>query len=521
MYFNHAFKKSFLGVASSGSISWRTSGNTSQLTAGQIGLFDAKTNVALSQVSSKPFILAQGSYFTNDKIGPYHGGYKESVKSKVINPKYISKVFTTCANTPVQQIISVGWNLTSNPGTGLAFECGKTYRLRIDLKGSPALRFLSHNVYNTVDFYTGCCTDDCSATCTGDPVDSACVLLGWKDRISINPILSQFIRAQVYVNNAGTATEVFSAYDVEQGNAVSAYSCVTGTGASAVVAGLKITVAYEDTKFGTCTFTPFDHVELHPLQVYVSATDETGDPCAIKPTVNSAGAQAVTEIQAPKQAQGTGERVVRELIIDGRYRQEAFPDNTHVDSLRMREIEGNPALKAFDKTAYYDSINILHSVPRFNNPSGTFDNDQYLLTIYIPTGTDARLFLNTLQDILNCAGNGVVIESTNTTTCWNMAPGVSFVEKCTPGTTTTTTTTTAAPVSDSRLKTNIVATGNTINGLAEYTWDWNQTAIDLGLNGYPTTGVLAQEAMAVNPAFVIFDEEIGYYRVNYDAIAQA
>ena len=30
----------------------------------------------------------------------------------------------------------------------------------------------------------------------------------------------------------------------------------------------------------------------------------------------------------------------------------------------------------------YYRYNILHSVPRFNNPSGTFDNDQYLLQIY-------------------------------------------------------------------------------------------------------------------------------------------
>jgi hypothetical protein len=31
---------------------------------------------------------------------------------------------------------------------------------------------------------------------------------------------------------------------------------------------------------------------------------------------------------------------------------------------------------------------ILHNVPRFNNPTGTFDNDQYLLVIHVPTGTD-------------------------------------------------------------------------------------------------------------------------------------
>jgi len=148
MYFNHAFRKSFLaattGAPGSEVLALQTTGNTSNLVAtpGKIGLFNAKTYgvITAAPVSGNvPFILAQGSYFTNDKIGPVHGGYQESVKSKVINPKYISKVFTTTAVTPQQQVISVGWDLEDGPG--FAFECGKTYRLRIDLKGSPTLRF--------------------------------------------------------------------------------------------------------------------------------------------------------------------------------------------------------------------------------------------------------------------------------------------------------------------------------------------------------------------------------------------
>jgi hypothetical protein len=45
-----------------------------------------------------PLILASGSVhgqFTGgkDKVGPFHGGYTESVKSKMINPKYISAFY--------------------------------------------------------------------------------------------------------------------------------------------------------------------------------------------------------------------------------------------------------------------------------------------------------------------------------------------------------------------------------------------------------------------------------------------
>ena len=87
----------------------------------------------------------------------------------------------------------------------------------------------------------------------------------------------------------------------------------------------------------------------------------------------------------------------------------------------MREIEGNPGvlgmLDVAQRTALFDSINIVHNVPRLNNPTGTFDNDQYLLTIYVPTGTDVSAFVDPaggtglLDDILALAGNGVVSEA--------------------------------------------------------------------------------------------------------------
>ena len=86
---------------------------------------------------------------------------------------------------------------------------------------------------------------------------------------------------------------------------------------------------------------------------------------------------------------------------------------------------------------------------------------------------------------------------------------------------TTTTTTTATPVSDIRLKRNIQATGNYIGSLPEYTWEWNAKAKALGVANNATVGVLAQEAMAVNPEFVVFDHSIGYLRVRYDNILKA
>ena len=61
------------------------------------------------------------------------------------------------------------------------------------------------------------------------------------------------------------------------------------------------------------------------------------------------------------------------------YMQQPFYTGT---DLRIREItNGTDVYDAVDRTAFYTRYYIQHSVPRFNNPTGTFDNDQYLLEI--------------------------------------------------------------------------------------------------------------------------------------------
>ena len=40
-------------------------------------------------------------------------------------------------------------------------------------------------------------------------------------------------------------------------------------------------------------------------------------------------------------------------------------------------------LAAVDRSATYKAYYIQHSVPRFNNPSGVFDNDQYVYKIFV------------------------------------------------------------------------------------------------------------------------------------------
>ena len=72
--------------------------------------------------------------------------------------------------------------------------------------------------------------------------------------------------------------------------------------------------------------------------------------------------------------------------------------------------------------------------------------------------------------------------------------------------------------SDTRLKTSVVPTGRRIASLPEYTWQWNDVAKALNLDGYPTVGVIAQEAQALFPEAVSTGAD-GFMRVNYGLLS--
>ena len=532
MYFPHAFRKDFFVQPSAvGDMNTLLNSTaTTALTAGKIGFFKAtsltgsnSTLVSTNTASTAPFYIIQGSYFNQDKISPALGGYKESIKSKLVNPKYISRVMTIAAKQARQMVVNV-------PVTcGLA--CDTTYRLRVDVKGSPALRFLSHNMYRTLDSYTGCCST-VDPTLVKDPVPT---LLAWADQINLSPIFNTMVQARVYLwsvtraasstataasftsvklNIASTtgiivgmkvtgtgipanafvtaitaATDVTITYPTQQtaptisgtvsmkfywdlytgavgtpqsgsatyipgtgtesastagfygssttisaGTATNATIGTTNTSGAYIYTAaadaasftfteaphIELTGAYIETKFGIATFTPTDKYELEPLLMYTSIVDETGDPCGsfCFTTSNSntgvnTTANDNTIIQTPIQASGSGETVLRNLILSGRYLQNAYPDSSRVESLRMREVEQDPAYTIISRTSLYDQVMVLHSVPRFNNPSGTFDNDQYLLVVNVPTGTTTTAFTNFLVASANAAQgtNAITLET--------------------------------------------------------------------------------------------------------------
>lgn len=460
-YFPHAFQKLLVGLPKTQIEDFITDTVlTTAIAPGQIGVVDKATNLtidvsnlATAVYANHPIMyLAQGSFHTVDTLGnSFHGGYQETIKSQGINPKYVSDFYVTTPADPLNEI----WTVCAE---GCELPCETTYRLRIDVKGVPVLRALDRNMYYTVDAYTGCCTDPDQPNF----VDPNTVLLQWADEINAQNQLNKFVRASV-INMLEEAVDVsysdastlvtddaafvpvegmiiigtdipigsyvgdvtpvgaapitayeFTVVDAD-GNLVTipetldgtvdffetidtdTYVPATGEAIADVMGCLVVEAAYVDTTFGVCSYDPSDFVGIEPLELNLSVVDQTGDPC-----VNNCF--TATERQNAYQGKGFADPLIKEYILFKRYRQEDY----HYDP-RMREILDDTTMSCgatdIAPNAKYYTYNILHSIPRKSNPSGTMDNDQYLIKIVV----DARhaQFEAWMDAYLASAGNHV------------------------------------------------------------------------------------------------------------------
>jgi hypothetical protein len=283
------------------------------------------------------------------------------------------------------------------------FLCGETYYLRLDLKGSPLLRFLNHNSYHTLSAYTGCCSGP-----TPTVVDSTLVMIEWAKEIVLSEYTKSFVLPVVF-DEAGVAWYApGTTVDPLTGAAVTStqwWDAYVSTGHTAnACAGLRLFGAYVETKFGNCSFQITDFFEKELVRIYASMVDYNGDPCVFS------GICVYTECYG-LQGMGFGEQVLRDLILSESYLQNYF----HTD-IRIREItQGSDMLADVNRNALYGRYFILHSVPRYNNPSGTFDNDQYMLEVIV--NAQNATFEANMSTWLTSCGNGCTALS---------------VESCTP-----------------------------------------------------------------------------------------
>jgi len=427
-YFNHSFRqvhvgtkattananqvKGFITVADIPTLSLaiNTGVAASDYGPGSWGLFNATTYKSVSNATiaanSCPLILASASLMSKDKLNPVMGGYQESIKSKTINPKYVKSFTRVDVCEFSQQVVHVGatkYTKTLSPSQSACsfdFVCGETYTLRIDVQNSPALRFLNHNAYRLFQADGGCC----AASNPGATVDGTLIMIQWANLIIADPLYKDFIYPIVYSEAGvalyppGTAGKYTWDNYVSPGHVASHY------------AGLRLLGAYVDTKFGNCSFQVTDFYEKQPIRIIVSMTDFNGDPCAFT------GICAVTECGGIT-GNGYGETAVRDLILSQSYNQNHFPTD-----IRMREIEqGSDILNALDRNTMYVRYIIEHTVPRYGNPSGIFDNDTYTVEIIVSSSNAS--FETMMATWLSAQGDGcAVLETISCTGCTPLAP---------------------------------------------------------------------------------------------------
>lgn len=428
MYFNHAYQKFFVGTQLTANNANANLVNGFIITAGlptstlnqtsatvnsnygigTFGMFDAVTlkSVTAASVSGCcPLVLAAASVFTNDSISPTIGGIKETVKSRKIDPNKVMKFYRTDPCAPQQQVLHVGntkYTKTLSPANSACcfdFLCNETYTLRIDIKGSPALRAFNHNVYHDVDYYTGCCSGVVPTN-----VDSTKVFIGWADKIVNDPYLKSFLSVVVYDQNGNAL------YAPGTNNNVSEWDDYTSPGyLTGKCGGMRIIGAYTDTTFTNCTFQYIDHYELEPIIFTAQLQDFVGDPCTFT------GICSITECPA-LQSMGSGESAVRDLVMSESYRQNFL----HTD-LRIREItQGNNLVDAITRTSRYYRYTIVHYIPYRDNDVVPHQEVYRLDILTSAVNTSFQTFMSTW--LSGCPGECNTLETFGCTTCTPLAP---------------------------------------------------------------------------------------------------
>jgi len=460
-YFNHAFCKSFLVDSLAASAV-----PTQDLAAGELGIAQGDWTAVnpgafpVAAVAKNLLYFAQGSFMPQDKIGT-HGGYQESVKTKGVNPRYITKLWSSVCQDAQAATVTIDVAETCAP-------CGENLFIRLDVKGSPALRFLNHNAYALGDSSGSAAVNAVPGICCAvgqDFLDPAVALAKAAGMLLEDPIITPFVQEQqwggalagitvittagldgvdvtstlgaggtdytigdIVTVDTGASLAVVRVDTIGGGGAVATFTVLAaGSGytvgakattnvsvADPTAAGFTVTVilttdgsgtysiaeildgtytpsadpvtdgvtasvtfvgSYADTQFGDCSFDTRDHYEMEPVQLVGSVLDETGNPC------NDCGVVTTTQ---GVMAQTHGETVLRDILLHERYLQSPYHQGS-VDSVRIREIEGFDAIKAaVTRNALYKVYYLQHSIPRLSNPTGTFDNDQYVYQFFVP-----------------------------------------------------------------------------------------------------------------------------------------
>ena len=425
-YFNHAFEKAFYAKTHNQTNTESSADLGGGGALGEFAIIDSNYKVMdAAEVAAQAggFYLAQSAFQTNDNIGnnPGHGGYKESHKSKMIQKKYITDMWITDCINEAATVYDVHIKPTAQYMS--CFPCGTDPILRVDVKGTAALRLLNHNAYQSL---SGSLPMPGAGDAAGIPavawaarvaagqanVDMCCVTqdgthsgiapsivaANFVDQFNNDPIMSKLGTATLLVNTIG-ATGVFNPVNSAKMQVIYQAGALGTTADQAAVSAngqwhadneykVRITLKTScelQTQFSSCSFDTRDFYLMGGLSVTADLQDETGSAC-----VACEGYVIPAQSTEFKQRRTSAETAIRDILRTESYRQSPYSQGAR-DSGRFRQQEGMDGIVTeIGRDATTSSCNgmyrvyhMLHSVPRFNNPSGVFDNDQYHYKVYV------------------------------------------------------------------------------------------------------------------------------------------
>ena len=117
-----------------------TAGHSSELTSGQVGLFDRQTfSVATGTGNGKEFFFAQGNIGGKDWYGR---PVTESHKSPFFYGKDIESIYVSHPKEVKNEEWVIGYNGSAS-SVGLSYEKGKAIRIKFYFHGQPIYRFFN------------------------------------------------------------------------------------------------------------------------------------------------------------------------------------------------------------------------------------------------------------------------------------------------------------------------------------------------------------------------------------------
>lgn len=142
-------------------------GHSSELTAGQVGLFDRSTfSVATGAGNGKEFFFAQGNIGGKDWYGQ---PVTESHKSPFFFGEDVSNMYMSTPQTIQNEEWVIGFNGAAS-SVGLSYEKGKAVRVKMYFHGNPIYRFFGGPKEYVVSYTP---TEDCVTPCTADDCPDA------------------------------------------------------------------------------------------------------------------------------------------------------------------------------------------------------------------------------------------------------------------------------------------------------------------------------------------------------------